>query len=194
MQIKYQDDYNLVHRYLTGETKAGEQLYAEVFPMLTKYVYSRTNNSIISEDDKEEIIQDVLQKSIEKLSYYNGNSKFTTYVIGIAKLKIQEVYRIKKRSNAIEVVIGEEDDILDDSDNLFNKNPLHIIIEEEQRQALETAITGLSSDHKMVLQLKMNGMKTKQIAEISGKSEEAVESMYCRAIRALRNNFQKVYN
>jgi len=37
MQIKYQDDYNLVHRYLTGEIKAGEQLYADVFPMLSKY-------------------------------------------------------------------------------------------------------------------------------------------------------------
>jgi Zn-dependent peptidase ImmA (M78 family) len=40
--IKYREDYNLVHKFLAGDRTAGEILYASVYPMLTGYVINNT--------------------------------------------------------------------------------------------------------------------------------------------------------
>lgn len=189
----YQTDYDLVDRYLNGDTKAGELLFAEAYPMLKKYVFKKTNTTEMLEEDKMDIVQDTLKKSIEKLSYYDGSSKFTTYIIGIAERKIKESIRIKTKRNIKELSMDEEPDILEIPDNLFGKDPLHIIIDAELRKALEEAIVRLTSNYQTVICLKSNGMKTKQIAELSGQSEETVQSMYCRALKELRKNFKKIY-
>lgn len=44
--IKHINDYNLVHRYLYGNEKAGQELYASVFPIVKGFLYSHKNAAV----------------------------------------------------------------------------------------------------------------------------------------------------
>ena len=182
--IKYKNDYNLVHRYLCGDEEAGRILYADVYIFIRSSIYKLTKTSIFSDEDREDILQDTLMTSIEKLDIYNGTSKFSTFLYGIARNKIKERLRSKK----LDLDIEEYYDDL----GVVNKDPLSIIIEKEKKLAIVKAMDSLSENHKQVIRFKFNGMSTKDIALLSNKSEEAIDSMYRRALKSLKKIFEKL--
>ena len=186
-EIKYKEDYDLVHRYLLGDTDAGYILYSGIFNFVKSYVYKTTSLDIFDDSDREDILNEIFKLSIEKLDRYNGTSKFSTFVLGIAKLKIKEKLRCKNKQNETEYK-------LDDTIAFHSKDPLAILIEREKKTAIINAINSLSDNHKQVLQLRFNGMTSRQIAVLTGKSEDAIDSMYRRALKALKKNFEKIYN
>lgn len=182
--IKYKDDYNLVHNYLCGDRQAGYILYADVFDFLKSFIYQTTKLDIISEIDREDILSETLKTSVEKLDRFDGTSKFSTFVIGIAKFKIKEKIRSRNKQMDNEV---EYTDIV----NLHSKDPLIILVNKEEKAILENAINELSDNHKQIIQLRMNNMPSKEIANITGQSVDAVDSMYLRALKALKNILKK---
>jgi RNA polymerase sigma-70 factor, ECF subfamily len=188
-EIKYKDDYNLVDRYLSGDKSAGEELFGSVYPILKGYVFNQTENSSLNEKDKDEIVLDTLMIAVEKLNTYIGESKFSTLVIGIAKMKILEKFRKKKMDLSRTVDIASLSNM-----PTMSRNPLEILIEKEKRQAVQRAISMLSPEHKQILTLRLfNNMPYKQLATISGKSEAALDSMYRRAIKSFIKNFKEIY-
>jgi RNA polymerase sigma-70 factor, ECF subfamily len=191
--IRYKDEYDLVHKYLAGDKCAGKNLFAEVYPILERYVFLRTKESILNEADREDIILDALMTSVNKLNTFTGDSKFSTLVIGIAKIKIKEKFRKKK----VEVdKIIDIDEIIDNTSHvsIIGRDPLEILIEEEKKQAVDKAIKMLSLEHQQILMMRLfNNMPYKQIAEMSGRSESALDSMFRRAVKAFKENFKNIY-
>ena len=104
--ITYLEDYKLVDEYISGNTDSGEILYAKVYEKLPGYVYHYTAKSILTEEDKNEIIEETLKESIEKIYKYNGNCQFTTFVLGFAKNKCRE--RIRKKNNITVIELEDE--------------------------------------------------------------------------------------
>lgn len=184
--IKYKDDYALAHKYLCGDREAGYILYASVFDFVKFFIYSRTKSDNINEEDREDILSETLKTSIETLDRYSGTSKFCTFVIGIANNKIKEKIRSKGKIVSKEIHIENEIESIDII-NLYSKDPLIILIDKEEREDLRDAINQLSDNHKQVIQLRMNGMKSKEIAKMTGQSADAVDSMYARALKSLKN-------
>lgn len=196
MEITYKRDYELVHRYLCGDRSAGEILYGEIYQFVISTIYSRTSHTNLTATDKEEIISETFDTSIQKLGLYNGKCKFSTFVIGIAENKIREKIKLSTKRNIKETVISDniiEGVFGEEIENFYRKNPLKIVLEREKKECLLKAIAELDENYQMVIRLKQNGMTTRQIAEVSEKSEAAVDSMYRRAIEALRKNFKKIY-
>ncbi len=181
---KHINDYNLVHLYLCDYEKAGQELYASIFPIVKGFIFSHSNAKTLTEADKEEIFSSTLKTSIEKLEYYNGKSSFSTYVCGIAKYKILEKIKEVVKENKI-IEFSETTCIYDD--------PLTILIDKELREAVVTAQKMLSPEHMQVMQLRLNGMSAKEISKMAQMSEDAVNSMYYRAIKAFKDNFKKIY-
>lgn len=188
VKTKYAKDYNLVHRYLCGDRDAGQELYASIYPLVQQFIWNHTNAKTLTESVKEEILSQTMMTSVEKLEYYNGTSSFSTYVCGIAKFKILE--KIKSSIKESE----KENNIINIEENtsIFD-NPLNIIIDKELRETVAKAQQMLSRDHQQVIQLRLNGMTAKQIAEMVGMSEDAVNSMFYRAIKAFKKNFENIY-
>lgn len=185
--IAYLEDYKLVDEYISGNTDSGEILYAKVYEKLPGYVYHYTARSILTEEDKNEIIEETLKESIEKIYKYNGNCQFTTFVLGFAKNKCRE--KIRKKSN-ITVIELEEEKITEEDYNYYNQDPAIIIIRKEEIEKINIAMNKLQAEDKQIIQLRLvNGITAKKISELTGENIEAIYSRYRRAIK----KFKKIY-
>lgn len=196
MTIKYQKDYELVDRYIRGDRDAGEELYRNIFPMVTASLEGMATKKGLSESEIPSVINETWMTSIRKLNCYNGSSKFSTYVIGIGKNLILE----RKRK-----LIGPEGNSLFLDDNMimfpqseqadyYSKEPLEIVMENEKMQALKEAYGQLKLEYRKVIELRYAGMTCKQAGELLGKSEDAVESLFRRAIVKWKKLFEEIYN
>ncbi len=186
--IKHISDYKLAHRYLCGDKEAGQELYATIFTLVQRFIYSHPNMKTFSNADKEEAFSATLKASIEKLQFYNGQSSFFTYVCGIAKNKMLEKIKESKRETVKQDKIIE----LTETTCVYD-DPLTILIDKELREAVAEAQKKLSPDHFQVMQLRLNGMMAKDVAKLAQMSEDAVNSMFYRAIKAFKENFKNIY-
>jgi len=188
--ITYLQDYKLVDEYISGNRDSGEILYARVYEKLPGYVYNYTAKSILTEEDKNEIIEETLKESIEKIYKYNGNCQFTTFVLGFAKNKCRE--KIRKKNN-ITVIELDEEKIEDENYNYYNQDPAIIIIRKEEIEKINMAMNKLQAEDKQIIQLRViNGITAKKISELTGENIEAIYSRYRRAIKKFKKNYEEM--
>ncbi|WML49682.1 RNA polymerase sigma factor SigY [Neobacillus sp. PS3-34] len=76
-----------------GDHLAFAILFKENYPFLVKYLLKITMNP----DTAEELAQETMAKCIQKLQLYNGQSKFSTWLISIATNTYIDQCRKKKR-------------------------------------------------------------------------------------------------
>lgn len=190
-QIKYPDDYKLVHQYLCGDKSAGHQLYGEAMPLVEKYVLSQIKGSSLEISDVDDIVMDAMKRSIERLDRYNGSSKFSVFLIGFAKNVIKEALRNKNKTVSFEEI---SDDKYENTITLLNQNPLIILLKKETRENIKSAIDNLSPEHKQIIHLRLfNKVPVKTIADLSNESVAAIDSRFRRAIKALRKNLKEFH-
>lgn len=188
-QRKHQEDYELVHQYLCGDKDAGQKLYSEAYPLLKNLVLARTKGSVLNNEDINDIIMESFKRSIEKLDRFDGSSKFISWVIGIAQFVIKEQLRKKTKTSTEDI----SDTRFENTISLLNKDPLIVLLKKESQEAIIAAINQLSSEHKQIIQLRLlNKVSVKDISAMSGKSDSAVNSLYSRALKSLRNNLKNI--
>lgn len=192
-EIKCPEELALLHKYLCGDIRAGEELFGSAYPSVKKYVFAITKtDTVLSESDKEDIIAEAMIRSIDNQYLYNGNSKFRTFIIGFAKNIILEQRRKKTKEAKKFISI---DDVLNIESIDFFDNPLKVIIKKEQLEIMQQALNILPEEQKTILELRIfNEMPFKQVASLVGKSDDAVDSLFRRSIKTFKNNFEKIYN
>lgn len=184
------EDFKLVDEYMKGNTDSGETLYARVYEKLPGYVHNYTAKSILTEEDKNEIIEEALRESIEKIYKYDGSCQFTTFVLGFAKNKCRE--KIRKKSN-ITVIEFDEEKITDEDYNYYNQDPAIIIIKKEEIEKVNTVMNQLKEEDKQIIQLRViNRITAKKISELTGENIEAIYSRYRRAIKKFKKFYEKL--
>lgn len=189
-QRKHQEDYELVHQYLCGDKAAGQKLYSEAFPLLQKLVLARTKGSVLNSEDINDIIMESFKRSIEKLDRFDGSSKFISWVIGIAQFVIKEHLRKKTKLTFTEDIFDAK---FENITSLHNKDPLIVLLNKESYEAVNAAINQLLPEHKQIIQLRLlNKVSVKEISAMSGKSDSAINSLFSRALRALKENLKKI--
>ena len=191
-EVKYPEDINLLDKYLRGDREPGEKLFGNAYPSLKRYVFSNTKgNTYLSESDKEDIISESMMRAISNQHLYNGSSKFQTFIIGYAyKIILEKQRKIAKESKNI---ISIEDALNVEGIDLYD-NPVKIVVKKEQIDAVKEALSMLSDEQRTIIVLRVfNDMPFKQAAQLAGKSEDAVDSLFRRAIISFKNNFEKIY-
>ena len=78
-----------------GDHLAFAMLFKENYPFLVKYLIKITMNPDIAE----ELAQETMAKCIQKIHLYNGQSKFSTWLISIATNTYIDLCRKQKREN-----------------------------------------------------------------------------------------------
>lgn len=193
MDIKFKEDYDLVDKFIRGDEESGRTLYADVFEFLKKFIYKYTNNDVFTDEDRDDILQNTLERSILILCDYNGSSRFSTWIIGISKNIIKEKLREINRISEKEVLNEDKIDFTDIID-LYNQDPLNIIIAKEKIESYQKAFEQLPGDYKTIIKLRNhNGVSRSDVSKIMDRSVDAVDKLYFRAIKKLRENFIKIY-
>ena len=102
---------SLIERVLDGDEESWDAFYANY----SRLVYAIGEKSGLSEDDCEDLVQEVMRtifKSKDRFRYDSSTGKFRTYLTGIVKHKVCDFYR--KRDGGM--VAMDEETVLEAAD------------------------------------------------------------------------------
>lgn len=180
---KDKDALVLIERAKAGDAEAYGSLYELYLTPVYRYVYVRVREKTVAED----ITQTVFLKVYEALSRFENTGKTPlAYFLTVARNTLIDHFR-KKR----EVLGGEEGY---DFENVAGSepNPLENAELRENTEKLYQALDKVSEDQRQILTLKyLNSLTNKEIAELTGKSEENIRQLQSRGLRALREHMEE---
>lgn len=191
-KITFNTDYTLFNAYMRGNKDAGEKLCKNAYPVVYGYVQKQSIKFPSLVNYVDDIVCEAFLRSIDERFVLKKDSKYSTFIIGFAQKIILEYKKRIDKEIKKTISINEQLDSFDKIEDfhLENRNPLHILIEKEKSDEIKKIFEQLPEDYQQIIILRIfNRVKSKDIAQIMGKSESAVNSLYCRAIK----KFKEIY-
>lgn len=179
MQIKE----NLYGPDIIDNESTFEQLIAQNETKIINLIHSMTGDYHLAQD----LAQETLVKAFKSRHSFNGQSKFSTWLYRIAvnaTIDYQRKSSIRKESPA-EVVESNcpAGNVASDPDQACQKKAI--------KDILFQAVAKLPEQQREVFVLReINGLSTKEVAEILGCTTELIKWRLHKARSALRNNLQ----
>ncbi len=185
-------DIALVERAKAGDTAAFEVLVRQYDRQIYRTALHITQNR----EDAEDITQDVFFKAFQKLEQFQGNSKFSTWLVRIAVNESLMRLRRRKTSRTVSMdqdVETEEGAIPRDFAE-WRPNPEQIFSQSELGDILRKTIAGLPPGFRTVFTLRdIESLSTEETAEALGLSIPAVKSRLLRARLQLRERLSRYF-
>lgn len=169
----------LIIRIKKEDNDAFREIITSCYPSVLKYVVSRAG----SEQDADDIMQEtliVLLKSL-RADKFRGDSKLTTYVIGIARMLWLHTNSRRKKVTSFSVVSYK---------NMFSYDEDRITereLKEEQFQSMGSAMDKITEECRKMLQLYYyRKTKLKDIAAEMGYTYQFAKVKKNRCMNSLR--------
>lgn len=166
---------NSVIKAKQGDNDAFNFIYSELFTPLFRYIYFRINNR----QEAEDLTQAVFLKIWLALPDFEIKEKnqFFSWCFAIARNSVIDFWKKKKE------ILLEDARI----EPVAEENFLNSIDAKKAGETARKAILFLNGEQQEVIIMKfINDLSNKEIAEILGKSEEAVRQAQSRALKELR--------
>ncbi len=181
----------IIKRVLKKDKKALLQLYEENFEALYSFIFYRVGcDKHITED----ITHDVFISMLDNLKNFDWQKgKLYSWLCGIARHKINDVFRYQKRHTSLSIVLSSIDAEIDTLLEVIDNQPLpdEVLENEELKACVASTMARLPAKYRQVLLNKyVNSFKVRKIAQDMELSEKAVESILTRA----RESFRKVFS
>lgn len=131
----------------------------------------------------EDIVQETFSQALQSLSRFkwDGENSFRRWLNGIARNVILKA----ARSHSIPLEPGFELDVVDS-----DPSPSKVLRRKQRFDRLQEALKALTPEQReVVLMSRIEGLKAREIAARTGRSEDAVKQLMLRALRSLRKGF-----
>jgi len=177
-----QDDVALLKRIGDKEMAAVEILYRRYEKTLYRFAIKKLNNEL----DAAEIVNTVMLEVWNTAARFEGRSKVSTWLIGIANHRIIDHMR-KQKSN--HVAIDEVDAIADEKDSI----DMHKVVSAAQhRRFIDDCLRKLSGEHKQAMELLFFKEATyEEIATSMSCSTGTIKSRIFHAKKLLKKCLEK---
>jgi RNA polymerase sigma-70 factor, ECF subfamily len=174
-----QDD-QLVSAVLRKDRKATAEFVGRcsdwIYPFLSVRLSPR-------KDVIEDLMQDILISAWRSLSTFRAEAGLRAWILGIARHKVEDYYRRRIREAA-----SQEDDLSEEPATGFS-------IEDQMdaaanRERVQQIIGGLPDAYALALTWRYrDGKSLREIAELTGKTEKAIERLLARARAAFKKRW-----
>jgi RNA polymerase sigma-70 factor (ECF subfamily) len=182
-------DLELRDAVLAGDRGAAERLFRTHVDSLYEFVHYRVGGDRAMVED---VVQDTFLAALEGLAGFDGRSSLHTWLCGIAKNKVR-AHRRRRRPMALEEVLDESDADIDAILAQVAREPLPewVLEQRETRELVGASLSSLTPEYRRALLDKyVEGRSVREMAEGSGKSEKATESMLTRSRLAFARVFE----
>jgi RNA polymerase sigma-70 factor (ECF subfamily) len=176
----------LLARAKAGSRDALSVVYERVSPRLLTYIRLRMGRDLRSRLESRDILQAALIKSFQKIGNFRGTEtrSLMAWLARIAEHEISDSvdHLHRQRRDAA------REEALDDQAPLpaITRSALSRILLDEQAQHLEDAMDRLSAEHRdVILMRKFEELSFAEIAQRTGRSEDACRMLLARAMTAL---------
>lgn len=175
------DDNHLIELVQSGDQASFNALYDRYFST----VYNRVRYKI-PDHDVEDVTQEIFMAVLKSLPSFQGRSKFSTWLRTLINRQVANYYRT--RENKV-----EEEPMYDGQ--VFPENGHTGDRKHTERIAIRNALQGLPQHYQEVIILRFaEGLKFTEISEVLGQNQEAVKSLFRRAVATLRSELEKDYD
>lgn len=181
------DDNEIIRRIIEGNRNEYRILVERYQQMIFRTCMGFVHNS----HDAEDITQDVFIKAYQSLKEFRMESSFSTWLYRIAVNASLNKAREKRKNFIIRYFtdLVEQDTITVPFSAFYESgDPESSLIIEEHRLLVKNALDSLPDNQRTAIVLsKYEDLSQKEIADIMGKSEGAVEALIQRAKANLRS-------
>ena len=169
-----QNDFELIERCLAGEVPAFDALVQKYQQDVYRLAYRMT----LSADDAKDLAQETFLQAYRALQGFQRRSSFYTWLYRIA---VHLCFHHRRRSARVEPVAEVPESPADSA------QPLHDLLEAEQRHAVATAMATLPPQQRAALTLRVHqNLSYKEIGATLQCSEGAARANVFHAIQKLR--------
>jgi RNA polymerase sigma factor (sigma-70 family) len=182
---KRNTDDELIAEYMENQNQA---CFSELYDRYSSKIFSKCLTMLKEPTQAEDAAQEIFMKIFTRLSSFNHEAKFSTWIYAITyNYCIDEIRRNKKMSNTISADSEKAPDLADRtemSDAEFLEMDL---------KKLGKALDKMSVDDRALLVMKYkDGIPIKDLAQITGKTESAIKMRLMRAKEKAREHYQKI--
>ncbi len=178
------DDRHLVTRVLAKDRKAT----AEFVALCADWIYPFVRRRLMPHTGLvEDVAQEILLAAWQNLPTFRGEGGLRGWVLGIARHKIDDHYRR-----------GIRDVPFEEGGDPVNEPVLQPLLEEHldteaQRRKIEAVLAALPESYGLALLWRYrDNRSTREMAELTGKTEKAMERLLARAREGFRKRWLDV--
>ena len=176
------DERRLVASVLAKERKAT----AEFVEQCADWLYPFLRRRLVPRPEViEDILQDILLAGWQALPTYRGDSSLQSWILGIARHKIDDYYRRRIR----------EEDISEEEDSAPEPSMVPMLEQQldsaAQQDKVQETLSGMPESYALALIWRYRDERSvREMAQLSGKTEKAMERLLARA----REDFRRRWN
>lgn len=183
--IKNTDQY-LIERTLAGETAA----FGELVDRYQNFAFTIALRMLKHREEAEEVAQDSFIKAFDSLPGFRGDAKFSSWLYRIVYHKSLDQIKKNKREQSFQLI---EEITSDDMDGI--ENGLDFMLAEERKEMISKCVGMLPAQDAALIQLYyFEELPVKEIAEITGLTEDNIKIKLYRSRKKLFNLLQSYIN
>jgi len=171
--------YHQLLEAMGGDEEARGRLLERLRPRLVLWASSRMSERLRSRTTAEDVAQEILLAVHRSLPQFQGGDEraFRAWLFTIAENRIRD---LANAANALKRRTPEPR-------RHDQTSPSGVVMRAEMAERLRAALERLPPDYREVIRLRrFEELETAAVAEAMNRSPTAVRVLYCRAIRALR--------
>jgi RNA polymerase sigma-70 factor (ECF subfamily) len=174
-------DWKLVQKCQGGDIASFQELVSRYHQKVYMVIVGLLRNP----DDAMDVAQETFFRAYRKITSFQGQSSFYTWLYRIA-VNISIDYQRRQKRSPLEFR-ESMDEVLEQQQEVA-KDPFSDVHDRELREKLVSAINDLTPEHKAVIVLRtLEGLSYKDIGEILGCSEGTVMSRLHYARKKLQD-------
>lgn len=162
-------DQELLAAWQAGDARAGDRLFVRHFRAVDRFFRNKAG-----EGDVADLVQRTFMVCLERPDGFRGESRFRTYLLGVARNLLREHYRMSARHRHRDV---DELSVID-----LGAGPSTLIGAKEEQRLLLTALRSVPLESQVILELHFwERLTGGEIATILGVGEETARTRLRRA-------------
>ncbi len=154
-----------------GDMDALGRIYEHYYPKILKYMYYRSNR-----ESYEDLAAETFRKVIKNIGSQEGN--FEAWLYRVAENTVKDFYKSKGFKLRLEEGLKESKEVPGGSSELTKT---------EMKMDVYGALDRLDEEKRRIVTLRfIQGLSSEEVAEITGKTPEAVRIMQFRSLLELK--------
>jgi RNA polymerase sigma-70 factor (ECF subfamily) len=174
---------------LAAEARAGNlDAFEELIRRNSQPVYRALVSILGSQDDAQDAMQDVLLSAFRYISRFQGRSKFSTWLVSIARNTAFQRLRERRNDESLdEGILDEDHDYRPRQVRAWQDNPEQQYAQSEVKELVEKGIMGLPRKYRVVVMMRdIEQLSTDEVARQLGLTVPAVKVRLLRGRVMLR--------